>query len=261
MTTISALPAAAALDGAELLPVVQGGATAKSTTGDVVDLVAPSIDGLPASPNADDHEFDSGLGSFVAHTGTAGTITLTSASGNGVYQITDGALLAYPNSASNVFLRLDRTLADGESVVGKFLMASSIGEFRASGFVLNDLDSDPNSTTTANRISLWFDPQHTRVILYDGGGSAGIKTIYEMVGALYLRFVRVGTNYHAFYSYDGVSWRYVGYVTSATAPTNIWLYFRSDGGATLPAGEVTGVEWVRFGTTAVHPWPYTATKG
>lgn len=36
MPEISALPAAAALDGSELLPAVQGGATVQTTAGDVV---------------------------------------------------------------------------------------------------------------------------------------------------------------------------------------------------------------------------------
>ena len=217
----------------------------------------PSIDGKPGSPNADNHEFASSLGSFVAVAGSAGTVGLTSASADGVYQFVDGRLLAYPNNGSQVWLRFDRTLADGESVVGKFLYPRSSSGLL--GFVLNDDDTTPHNAVSSSRISLWADSTGPRTVSYDAGSTVAVHSLHVPGSALYLRVARVGTNYHLFVSLDGEAWDYMGVVASSTAPNNIWLYFRQDSNVGIPAQGITGIDWLRFGGNDVHPWTYTAT--
>lgn len=216
-----------------------------------------SIDGLPASPNASNHEFTTDLGSFVAHTGTDSGATMTMASTSaGKYHVQDSFVMAQPASGSHVYLRLDRTLADGESVVVKLLAPGDSQQF--CGIVLNDLDSDPNSTTTANRQSLWLDVASTRIILYDGGSAVNNLSWNVPGSRIYFRVLRSGTAYYHMVSSDGWAWRQIGSITSATAPSNVWLYFRQDGGASTPATQY-GCDWVRFGDAGYQPWSYTGT--
>lgn len=214
----------------------------------VVEVAGNRLDLAPASPNADNEEFDVDLGAFTVLSGTPGTVEMFSNTA-GTYEVTESWLRAWPGGGSNIVLRLDRTLADGESVVGKFLT----GSFHLAGFVLNDLDSDPTSTTTSSRISLWFDPASTRIIAYNAGSSVGTTSISNSAGTYYLRIARVGTVYRLFCSQSGDSWLQVGSVTSATAPSNIWLYLRRDATA-VDGDSICGCDWVRFGTNDLHPW-------
>lgn len=212
----------------------------------------PSIDGIPSSPNASNHEFTSGLGSFVAVAGSPGTVTLTSAD-SGAYQISDNRLLAFPNNGSNVWLRLDRTLSDGESVVAKILVSK--GGF-LTGLVLNDDDSTPHNAASSARISLWYDAQNTRFVSYNDGSSLVLHTAY-VTSFVYFRVDRTGTTFSMHISFDGEAWSSLGSVGSSPVPDNIWLYFRQDGNIGANAGGITGCDWVRFGNSNVHPWTYT----
>lgn len=227
-TKISDLGAAATLDGTELVPVVQSGATVQTTAQDIADL-APSgtsvtgyfADMPPSSPHANDDEFsDASVGGAWTEWDVGSKVTVT----EGTY----GLKLAHVSSSgANNYGGIYRAIPAGDfTVITKMSHSLTTSGAVAGVFVAADLGAAP-STADFHVLVHGLSSLETNmgVHLYNDYTSfnSTINTGAYGPTHAYLRIRRVSTLFSMDYSTDGVGWYRAGTFTPGYTAAHIGL--------------------------------------
>jgi hypothetical protein len=234
---------------------------------------SPILDYKPTSDPLDDEFNGASLDAkWTAVTGAAGTVDLLETGEVQKYDLATrgGWLLLQAGSAANqkVELRQDVTLADGDSVI--LALSPTVSSDGDTGITTNELwagislnDNDAGYDAGEYNTLFWdVNPDGWRLIHSDGTtafGTSGTSTsgmAAPIAGRLYLRFMRVGSVIHAFWSNDGSSWMALGSETRTATATNLWIFCESTAAANEPV-PIVAVDWIRQGTNNLDPWSHS----
>ncbi len=190
---VSALPAAAALDGSELVPVVQGGATVRTTAQAVADLAG------------------GGTLTLIPHDSTTGW-TSTS----GALSVTDGVLAQ--GGSGDAVARYDGLLIPAQATIEMQVRFDSFVNANAqAGFMVGPLSGSPNGSPSASIFTGPGDgtsPTLNVVRWFVGGGGSFPIPGPLATGQWYtLKATRVGSTLDAYF--DGT------YIGTASLPADL----------------------------------------
>lgn len=237
-------------------------------------LMGPTIADVEAEysidlPKQDSSDFDEDFtgdiidAKWTVTDGSSGTVDLTGGIA-GTYDVESrrGWLLAQPDNSSNVYMRQDVTLGDGESIVMSLAPSISFGSGAVNGgfnlgITLNDNDANPTSETVADRASVFLealDGVGWSISYFENGSpAASTQNTSVAIERVFLRIARDGTDYWGMWSMDGRSWNvFETEIASATAPDNIWIHLQA-ASAVVPI-PVHSINWIRLGSNNVDPW-------
>ena len=249
--------------------VVLGDAPSVSQVFDLLHSEKPSPDTL-------DDEFASfALDSkWTVVSGSSGTVDPLSRTDQSTYDLVTrpGWLLIQCGSdgTEDVQLRQDVTLADGESVVLAIAPNFNMGTNRDPDSNHIQIGLGLNTSTTdiepADTFALvWLaeaDPAGMDIqgaAENTGGTSVASSQVYLPFapGVMFARIFRDGTDYHLFYSIDGVSWSsLMGSLSGAVTTTldRLWISVKNTASTADEPVPITAVKWIRQGGSGVDPW-------
>jgi len=270
--TITQLPAAGAITGAESVPIVQNGVTVRTTTGAIA--AAPSqtqnfltVTQQPTLPNS-------------RYVGVTNGLVITDGGAQGLFNIgTTGALLSLVNSGTGFQVKTSSTAITGRSIaVSGTGLAISNGDGIAgnptisltgqalnlanasfNGFMVLKTDGSVTSTTlvgTSNQIDITntngvgnpvFSIASNPIIPGTGSmtipqGTTGQQPTVPQIGMF-----RYDTTLGGFYGYSGGSWRQFSLSGGVT---------EIDTGTGLTGGPIFGVGTISIADTAVTAGTY-----
>lgn len=205
---------------------------------------------------------------WTAVSGSASAVDLLETGDVSKYEVNNGLLIQAGSSGSElVELRQDYTLPDGKSIVVAFCPtitsdASIDNNELQCGICLNDNDA---AYDAGSYLAFLSDTQEgaTRFVLYDGttiiGSTAGgIGFAHQgsnLASTVFLRLVRSGLSYYAFYSNDGHAWMPMGIHIEAAAASNLWIFAASAAAFGTPI-PIQTFHWIREGANTMDPWPW-----
>jgi hypothetical protein len=270
--SISQLPAAGAITGAESVPIVQNGVTVRTTTGAIA--AAPSqtytyltVTQTPQLPNS-------------RYVGVTNGLTITDAGAQGLFNIsTTGALLSLVNSGTGFQVKTSATaiaarsiavsgaglaVSNGDGVSGNptITLNGQVANFAnasINGFVILRSDGSVTSTTlvgTSNQIGITNtngvgNPVFSIAdnVILPGTGSMTVPqgTTSQQPVAPQVGMFRYDTTLGGFYGYSGGSWRQFSLSGGVT---------EIDTGTGLTGGPIFGVGTISIANTAVTAGTY-----
>jgi hypothetical protein len=227
-----------------------------------------TLDTPKAEPDTPDDDFEGGTldEKWTVVDGSSGVCDLAYGGGSR-YDITsrDGWLLMQADNGNHVTLRQDYELPDGASIVVK-VAPSAMADAQAgianneiqTGVWLNDNDAGPESGNWTG--ILWdTNSEGWRVGRFGGLGttvstpSASNVCSAPIAAAIYLRYIRDGLTYYAFWSTDGTVWFPLTSATASAALDNIWIGVRSNASFGNPT-PIQAFDFVRQGGDGLDPW-------
>jgi hypothetical protein len=271
-----------ATDDGQAVTVVYEGRGTKPFAGmfnDLQDSVGQwNINMRKAVVDTPDDEFNSSThfaAGWTAVTGSAGAISLVgsgSTGAAGIYQLhpEQSLLLAQISNGKNVYLKRAFTLATGNSIVAKVIPAhpwgvSDVAQVGIQAVIaLNGSTSSPEPGSAPSihvGVQLIDDGSQTpndglRVFARNDGTATTVANTYRVMPAgmpYYFRIARSSTVYYFFYSNDGIGWLSMASAALASAPSQLWLAFKSAAAMSNPQ-PIIAVDWVRQGGNGVFPW-------
>lgn len=247
-------------DDATLVVLAAGGPPSGGSGGGVW---SPWLDVKDSTDTPDDTFAGSSLdGKWTVAAGSPGTVDLTSATNQGIYDLSTRPALLVQTRGNGNHVRFYQSyeLPDGKSIIVKFTPGSwgtsSTNNVAWTGIGLNSSTTSPD---TGTHVRLLMDPQSTgvvRILAYDGSIVLGESdTFAHPTTPLYFRIHRSGTSYLCFVSTRGDAWIYMGAKTISPAATTIWLYQDSLANAPTGApGYISYFDWIRQGSAGIDPW-------
>jgi len=270
--TITQLPAAGAITGAESVPIVQNGVTVRTTTGAIAASPSQTYQYLtlvqtPQLPNS-------------RYIGVSNGLTTTDGGAQGLFNIsTTGALLALVNSGTGFQVKTSSTAITGRSIAvsGTGLSISNgdgisgnptisltgqilnLANASFNGFVILKTDGSVTSTTlvgTSDQIGITntsgvgnpvFSIADNPIIPGTGAmtvpkGTTGQQPVAPQTGML-----RYDTTAGAYYGYSAGAWRQFSLAGGVT---------QVDTGTGLTGGPITGIGTISIANTAVTAGSY-----
>ena len=270
--TITQLPAAGAITGAESVPIVQNGVTVRTTTGAIAASPSQTQNFLTVTqqtslPNS-------------RYVGVTNGLTITDGGAQGLFNIgTTGALLALVNSGTGFQVKTSSTAITGRSIAvsGTGLSISNgdgisgnptisltgqilnLANASFNGFVILKTDGSVTSTTlvgTSDQIGITntngvgnpvFSIADNAILPGTGSvtvpkGTTGQQPVAPQVGMF-----RYDTTLGGFYGYSGGSWRQFSLSGGVT---------EIDTGTGLTGGPIFGVGTISIANTAVTAGSY-----
>ena len=270
--TITQLPAAGAITGAESVPIVQNGVTVRTTTGAIA--AAPSqtytyltVSQTPQLPNS-------------RYVGVTNGLVITDAGAQGLFNIsTTGALLSLVNSGTGFQVKTSSTAITGRSIaVSGTGLAISNGDGIAgnptisltgqalnlanasfNGFMVLKTDGSVTSTTlvgTSNQIDITntngvgnpvFSIANNPILPGTGSVTIPTGTTAQQPGSPVVGMMRYDTTAGAYYGYSAGAWRQFSLSGGVT---------EVDTGTGLTGGPITGIGTISIADTAVTAGSY-----
>jgi hypothetical protein len=270
--TITQLPAAGAITGAESVPIVQNGVTVRTTTGAIAASPSQTYQYLtlvqtPQLPNS-------------RYIGVSNGLTTTDGGAQGLFNIsTTGALLALVNSGTGFQVKTSSTAITGRSIAvsGTGLSISNgdgisgnptisltgqilnLANASFNGFVILKTDGSVTSTTlvgTSDQIGITntngvgnpvFSIADNAIMPGTGAmtvpkGTTGQQPVAPQTGML-----RYDTTAGAYYGYSAGAWRQFSLAGGVT---------QVDTGTGLTGGPITGIGTISIANTAVTAGSY-----
>jgi hypothetical protein len=270
--SITQLPAAGTITGAESVPIVQNGVTVRTTTGAIA--AAPSqtqtfltVNQEPTLPNS-------------RYVGVTNGLTIADGGAQGLFNIsTTGALLSLVNSGTGFQVKTSSTaitgrsiavanaglsIANGDGIAGNptITLAGQVANFANASFnsfVVLKSDGSVTSTTlvgTTNQINIsnptgvgnpTFTIADNAVLPGTGALTLPQGTTSQQPSVPQIGMMRYDTTLGAFYGYSGGSWRQFSLSGGVT---------EIDTGTGLTGGPIFGVGTISIANTAVTAGSY-----
>jgi hypothetical protein len=270
--TISQLPAAGTITGAESVPIVQNGVTVRTTTGAIASAPSQTYQYLtlvqtPQLPNS-------------RYIGVTNGLTTTDGGAQGLFNIsTTGALLSLVNSSAGIQVKTNATtlvnrsiavtgaglgITNGDGIAGNPTIgltgqALNLANASFNGFMILKTDGSVTNTTlvgTSNQISITnangvgnpnISIADNAIMPGTGAMTVPQGTTSQQPVAPQVGMFRYDTTFGAFYGYSGGSWRQFSLSGGVT---------EVDTGTGLTGGPIFGTGTISIANTTVTAGTY-----